>query len=275
METMAIIDFETTGLAPKDGARATEIAAVIVQDNKIVGRYQSLMNAGVIVPPFITELTGITNSMVRSAPPSSQVIQEILDFLGPLPVVAHNASFDQKFFQHECLLAGKAPSNQFACSMLVSRRLFPTSPNHKLDTLVRTLSITRTGDFHRALSDAEMTAELLMKIGEQLRSEYGINYPTHELLRKLQKTKYSDVRKTLKNFSRKTGNEISTAGSDTKYPTFIRSNFDRQNKPVKRRAALPNPDIPVEPVPGNQQEKRFPVFWIVVAVIALLYFLSV
>jgi len=275
METMAIIDFETTGLAPKDGARATEIAAVIVQDSKIVGRYQSLMNAGITVPPFITELTGITNSMVRSAPPSSQVMQEVLEFLGPLPVVAHNASFDEKFFQHECLLAGKASANQFACSMLVSRRLFPTSPNHKLDTLVRTLDITRTGDFHRALPDAEMTAELLVKIGEHLRNEYGINYPTHELLRKLQKTKYSDVRKTLNKFSRTNENEINTVGLDTKYPTFIRSNFDRQNNPDKRRAALPNPDIPIEPTLGNQQEKRFPVFWIVVAVIALLYVLFV
>jgi len=274
METMAIIDFETTGLSPKDGARATEIAAVIVQDTKIVGRYQSLMNAGVTVPTFITELTGITNLMVRSAPSSSQVMQEVLEFVGRLPIVAHNASFDKKFFEYECLLAGKTPSNQFVCSMLVSRRLFPTSPNHKLGTLVRALNITKTGDFHRALSDAEMTAELLLKFGEHLKKDYGIDYPTHALLRKLQKTKYSDVHKTLKNFGEMNGSKINTESSNTNYPTFIRSNFGRQNNSYQRRVEPPNPEIPIEPTPENRQEKRFPVFWIVVAVIALLYFMS-
>ena len=157
-------------------------------------------------------------------------MQEILEFVESLPVVAHNASFDKKFFEYECLLAGKTPSNQFACSMLVSRRLFLISPNHKLDTLVRTLNITKTGDFHRALSDAEMIAELLLRIGEHLKKDYGINYPTHALLRKLQKTKYSYVHKTLTNFGEINGNKINTGRSNTNYPTFIRSNFDRQNK---------------------------------------------
>jgi DNA polymerase III subunit epsilon len=97
MEPMVVLDFETTGLSPDEGARVTEVAAVIVQDGKILSRYQSLMNAGVHVPAFITDLTGISNAMVQSAPSSKEVMRELCDFVGPLQIVAHNASFDKKF----------------------------------------------------------------------------------------------------------------------------------------------------------------------------------
>lgn len=61
MQTVAVIDFETTGISPDAGARATEIAAVLLRDGRVVGRYQSLMNAGARIPPFIEQLTGISN----------------------------------------------------------------------------------------------------------------------------------------------------------------------------------------------------------------------
>jgi DNA polymerase-3 subunit epsilon len=274
METIAVIDFETTGLSPNKGARATEIAVVIVQEAKIVGRYQSLMNAGVTVPSFITNLTGITNLMVRSAPSSTQVMEEVSKFLGSLPIVAHNASFDKKLFERECLLAGQTLSNQFACSMLVSRRLFRASPNHKLGTLVRALNIKKTGDFHRALSDAEMTAELLLKIREQLKEDYGIEYPTHALLRKLQKTKNADVHKTLLNFGKINKNQIQKKISITNYPSFIRSNFDHQDKTSHRQTEISKPKTRVKPASVKLEERQYPVFWIVIAAIVLFYFLS-
>ena len=69
MEPVVVIDFETTGLPTDHGARATEIAAVLVRDGEIVDRYQSLMNAGQRVPAFIQSLTGITNRMIRAAAP--------------------------------------------------------------------------------------------------------------------------------------------------------------------------------------------------------------
>jgi len=69
METLAVIDFETTGLGPTHGGRATEVAAVLVQGGEIVGRFQSLMNSGAWVPPFITQLTGITNAMLQPRRP--------------------------------------------------------------------------------------------------------------------------------------------------------------------------------------------------------------
>ena len=70
MQTLAVIDFETTGSSPAQGGRATEIAAVLVQGGRIVGRFQSLMNSGAWVPPFIQQLTGISNEMLADAPPA-------------------------------------------------------------------------------------------------------------------------------------------------------------------------------------------------------------
>ena len=67
METIAVIDFETTGISPGQGARATEIAAVLVQGGQIVGRFQSLMNSGAWVPPFIEQLTGISTAAISVA----------------------------------------------------------------------------------------------------------------------------------------------------------------------------------------------------------------
>ena len=96
MQTMAVIDFETNGGSPNCGGRATEVAIVIVEDGRMVSRYQSLMNAGVTVPGFITQMTGITNAMVRNAPPADEVMQEAMEFLGPLPLIAHPCEFRQR-----------------------------------------------------------------------------------------------------------------------------------------------------------------------------------
>jgi len=72
MDTIAVIDFETTGMSPELGDRATEVAVVIVSDGKISSRYQSLMNTGAYIPPFIEDLTGISNEMIRQAPPAAR-----------------------------------------------------------------------------------------------------------------------------------------------------------------------------------------------------------
>jgi len=101
IESVAVIDFETTGLSPNHIDRATEIAAVLLKDGKIVDRYQSLMNSGVRIPAFITELTGITDAMVRKAPSAADVMCEVSDFVGDYPLVAHNASFNSRFWDTE------------------------------------------------------------------------------------------------------------------------------------------------------------------------------
>jgi hypothetical protein len=108
MTRIAVIDFETTGISPAMGDRATEVAIVMMEGGRVVDRFQSLMNAGVRIPSFITQLTGITNAMVAAAPPAAQVMAEAGRFVGDVPMVAHNASFDRKFWVEELARAGLA-----------------------------------------------------------------------------------------------------------------------------------------------------------------------
>ena len=186
METVAVIDFETTGMSPDVGARATEIAAVLLRNGRVVGRYQSLMNAGARVPPFIEQLTGISNAMLRAAPPAAKVMGEVADFVGAHPLVAHNASFDCRFWDAELGRIGRARVQAFACTMLLARRIYPEAPNHKLGTLVEFAGLPVAGRHHRALADAEMAASLLLKLGRELERRFGLGPVTHELLREIQ-----------------------------------------------------------------------------------------
>ncbi|MCK9260120.1 MAG: 3'-5' exonuclease [Azoarcus sp.] len=187
MSTYAVIDFETTGMSPALGARPTEIAAVLVRDGFIIDRYQSLMNAGVRVPYEIEALTGITNAMVRAAPRVEQVMDEVADFVGEYSLVAHNAAFDRKFWDAELAQLGRQRGGDFVCSLLLSRRLFPDAPNHKLGTLVRTLHLPATGRYHRALADAEATAHLFMRLRDELQSRFSLAGVDHALLLAVQK----------------------------------------------------------------------------------------
>lgn len=186
MEVVAVIDFETTGLSPAQGDRATEIAAVILQDGKVVDRYQSLMNAGVRIPSYIQELTGISDAMIRSAPPVAKVMHEVADFVGDYPLVAHNASFDCKFWDAELARINRSRRQEFACSLLLSRRLLPQAPSHKLGALIEFAQLPVAGRYHRALADAEMAASLLLRLEAELQSRYQVRDVSHALLRKIQ-----------------------------------------------------------------------------------------
>ena len=197
IETMAVIDFETTGLSPAMGARATEIAVVLMRDGVIVARYQSLMNAGVHIPSFIEELTGISNAMVRSAPPVAEVMAAAADFIGDHPMVAHNASFDSKFWDAELGRIQRQRRQEFACSMRVARRLFPESYNHKLGTLVNFLGLPDSGVHHRAMADAEMTAHLVTRIQAELRQRFGLHHVPHKHLRAIQSASVAKLEATI------------------------------------------------------------------------------
>lgn len=186
MEVVAVIDFETTGLSPAQGDRATEIAAVILEDGKVVDRYQSLMNAGVRIPSFIEALTGISNAMIRSAPSAAQVMNEVATFVGDIPLVAHNASFDSKFWDAELAHINQRRRQEFACSLLLARRLLPQAPSHKLGDLVQFAKLPQAGRAHRALADAEMAGSLLLHLEAQLCDRFKVRDVSHELLRKIQ-----------------------------------------------------------------------------------------
>lgn len=187
MSPIAVIDFETTGLSPSYGDRATEVAIVLVERGRVVDRFQSLMNAGVRIPAFITQLTGISNAMVAAAPDAARVMRDASRFVGNAPMVAHNASFDRKFWAGELARLGLPAPQPFACTMLVSRRLYPQALNHKLGSLVDYHRLPRAGAAHRALADAEMAAELLGRIQQDLRTRHGVANPDHALLMALQR----------------------------------------------------------------------------------------
>lgn len=184
---IAVIDFETTGLSPALGDRATEVAIVLLEGGRVVDRFQSLMNAGVRIPAFITGLTGISNAMVAAAPDAATVMAQASRFVGSAPLVAHNAAFDRRFWQAELARAGEAALQPFACTLLVSRRLYPQAPSHKLGVLVDYHQLPKAGRAHRALADAEMAAALLGQIQHDLRSRHGVARPDHALLMALQR----------------------------------------------------------------------------------------
>lgn len=203
METIAVIDFETTGISPGQGARATEIAAVLVRGGQIVGRYQSLMNSGAWVPPFIEQLTGISNRMLERAPPAERVMREVLDFTAGCPLVAHNAAFDRGFWQAERERAGcnADAAHAFVCTLLLARRLYPEAPNHRLGTLAKLHALPDGGRAHRALADAETTAHLLLRLQDDLRARYAAELAeravSHALLARLQRAQRSGLRRCL------------------------------------------------------------------------------
>ncbi|MQA18650.1 MULTISPECIES: PolC-type DNA polymerase III [Telluria group] len=174
-QPIVMLDFETTGLSPDMGDRITEVAALRIVGGKVVERYVSLINCNVRIPSFITGLTGITQAMVDGAPPVSQVVPELLDFIGGDALSAHNASFDDKFLRAEAARLGLTPGYQsLVCSLKLSRRVFPNLSSYKLGNLSGELGIRFKSAAHRAESDAEVAAEVLIHIGKHIGSTYGI-----------------------------------------------------------------------------------------------------
>ena len=174
-QPIVMLDFETTGLSPDMGDRITEVAALRIVGGKVVERYVSLINCNVRIPSFITGLTGITQAMVDGAPPVSRVVPELLDFIGGDALSAHNASFDDKFLRAEAARLGLTPGYQsLVCSLKLSRRVFPNLSSYKLGNLSGQLGIRFKSAAHRAESDAEVAAEVLIHIGKHIGSTYGI-----------------------------------------------------------------------------------------------------
>ncbi|WP_026971577.1 3'-5' exonuclease [Aliagarivorans marinus] len=185
--SLIVLDFETTGLSPDQGDRAIEIAAVKLQRGQVVDEFQALMNPGRRVNSFIESYTGISNEMLSSAAPCEQVMGEFYQFIGDTPLLAHNASFDMKFLNGEFARIGLSCNSPALCSLLTARRLLPDAPNHKLGTLVDYLGIDHDGQYHRALFDAQMTAQVWLAMLEQIEQAYPDVTPSIELMMALAK----------------------------------------------------------------------------------------
>lgn len=202
MCTYIVFDFETTGLSPRVGDRTIEVGAVLVENGKITDKFQSLMNPGKKIPAFIENYTGISNKMLSNAPDNSEAMVNLLRFIGKIPLIAHNASFDSKFLEHELKLIGKSAVQPIACSLLVARRLYQEAPNHKLKTLIEMTKIKVSGDFHRALADADMTASLWIKMCDDVSKKYKISNVDFHLMNQLAKVPKKNLLEFMMKFSK-------------------------------------------------------------------------
>ena len=192
-DTVVILDFETTGLSPAMGDRAIEIGAVCIEDGEIKGRFQELMNPGRPIDSFIEDYTGITNEMLKDAPSCEEVMHKFADFISGYNLVAHNASFDQRFLDAELGRISRKQTGKFACSMLAARRIYQDAPDHKLGTLVKHANIPSDGVFHRALYDSEMTTKLWLAMLDDIGKRHNIRDIPFTLIQKLTKTPKKSV----------------------------------------------------------------------------------
>jgi len=196
-DTVIVLDFETTGLSPDYGDRAIEIGAVRIENGEVAERFQSLMNPGRRINSFIEGYTGITNDMLKDAPPCKEVMHKFADFINGYNLVAHNASFDKRFLDAELGKISRSCSGQFACSMLMSRRIYQDAPNHKLATLIEYANIPVDGVFHRALYDSEMTTKLWLAMLDNISEQYDIVSIPFTLTQKLTKIPKHDIHQFL------------------------------------------------------------------------------
>lgn len=169
MDTYVIVDLETTGHSVKSGDELIEFAAVVVQGSEVIERYSTLIRPSRPIPPFITQLTTITDDDVADAPTFEEVIPEIWKRLDGRIFVAHNVTFDLNFLNESLEQAGYMRFEGRAIDTVeLARILYPTLESHALEALSGTFDLVHT-DAHRALSDAEATAELFIRQIERLR----------------------------------------------------------------------------------------------------------
>ena len=166
-DTFVVFDIETTGLS-KEIESITEIGAVKVVDGKIIDRFSTFVNPERPIPAEITKLTGITNEMVADAPVITEILPKFLEFCQDAVLVAHNANFDTGFIrlnaERKC---GIEVKNTVLDTLELSRALLPELKKHKLDIVCEQLGVSLEGH-HRAVNDAEATAEVFLKFIDML-----------------------------------------------------------------------------------------------------------
>ncbi|WP_282798442.1 exonuclease domain-containing protein [Lactococcus lactis] len=155
-EEYVVIDIETTGLSPQ-WDEIIEVAALKILNGEIVDKYQTLLKPSFPVDPFISELTGITNKMLETAPIFDDIYQDLQHFIGDNILVGHNVNFDINFLYDEFESRNIILSNNFIDTMRISRRLFKDERHHRLSDLIQRHNIIIDKDLHRAEVDINAT----------------------------------------------------------------------------------------------------------------------
>lgn len=162
-----VFDIETTGL-DKNKCKIIEIGAVKIKDGQIIDRWSTFVNPKTKIPKNITELTSITDSMVRDADVFEDQIDDFIKFCKGCVMVAHNASFDMGFMKNEAEACGRNFDLPYLDTLILARCMYKKLPNHKLDTLCKHLNVI-LAHHHRAVDDAEATAHAFVKMLEELK----------------------------------------------------------------------------------------------------------
>ena len=171
--TFAVIDVETTGGGPETGG-LTEVGAAKFRGGECLGTFATLVDPHAAIPPFVTELTGITDEMVRSAPPLPGALAFFVEFVGPSVLVGHNVVYDLGFINAALERLERPPlENPVVDTLTLARRLVgPEIPNCRLATLAAAMRLAHR-PAHRALEDVMATADLLHRLIEDA-TGYGV-----------------------------------------------------------------------------------------------------
>ena len=168
-ENFVVFDLETTGFSPVNN-RIIEIGAVKVEHGEITDRFSTFVNPQVPIPFRIEELTSINDNMVMDAPVIEEILPQFLEFVGDAVLVAHNAGFDVSFIEENCHRLGQEQTFTYLDTVALARILLPQLNRFKLDTVAKALHIN-LHHHHRAVDDAECTAEIFLKFAEMLEKQ--------------------------------------------------------------------------------------------------------
>lgn len=170
---LVFLDTETTGLSVRKD-RIIEVGLIRVENNKEVGRFQTLINPQTYISPLITQITSIDAKDLENAPEFSDIARELYDFLDGATLVAHNARFDYGFLRNEFMRVEKYYKAQQLCSAKLSRMLFPQYPHHNLDSIIERFAIP-VEQRHRAFDDAKVVWEFFQKLYTSIPEETLMN----------------------------------------------------------------------------------------------------
>lgn len=164
IDNYCVLDLETTGLSPNYDS-IIEIGIIKVKENKIVDKYNSLVNPGFLINEYITSITGITNEMLKGKPKIIDLKKEVLNFIGNDVLVGHNISFDVSFLQKGF---NEELKNEYIDTLQFCRKLFKELSHHRLTDMSNYLEISRNE--HRSMSDCLCTKELYDCIKEKMKN---------------------------------------------------------------------------------------------------------
>jgi len=167
---IVVLDFESTGLNTAK-AKIIEVGAVKLVEGTVVETFEQLVDPGEMLPPKITEITGITDANLQGQPTAAEVLPKLLAFIGDAPIAAHNASFDANLMRSELKRLGLNWNGPVLDTLVYARKLYPKLKSFRLAALCKHLGVSLK-NAHRAVHDAAATAQCLARMFEETRERH-------------------------------------------------------------------------------------------------------